>query len=214
LLPKEGGEIVMVTATEQIFARSSTRAYDGTAVQSPGIILDLMRAAVRAPTALKQQAWSFAVIQDKDLLFRFEQLAAPLIGHTFSRFPEDAPQLTSVSEIASLQPLFHGATTLIVIGFEKSGAFVEGECWLAAQNLMLAAADLGLGSCVIGSAISALNHSSGQKLLGLPPSFQSVVPIVLGNPAGPKMSTARDEPHVVRWAHPSSACLPLPIIVA
>lgn len=41
------------------------------------------------------------------------------------------------------------------------------DCWLAAENLMLSACALGLGTCCIGSAIPALNSPEAKSELGI-----------------------------------------------
>ncbi|MFX8160667.1 nitroreductase family protein, partial [Acinetobacter baumannii] len=53
--------------------------------------------------------------------------------------------------------VFYNAGTLIVIYGKPMGPFVVADCWLAAENLMLAACAMGLGTCVIGLAVAALN---------------------------------------------------------
>jgi nitroreductase len=40
--------------------------------------------------------------------------------------------------------------------------------WLAAENLMLAAHAMGLGTCVIGSAVPALNTPKSKAELNIP----------------------------------------------
>jgi len=46
--------------------------------------------------------------------------------------------------------VFYDASTLIVIGARHPDPFAIADCWLAAENLMLAACALRLGSCCIG----------------------------------------------------------------
>lgn len=93
--------------------------------------------------------------------------------------------------------IFHDAGTLIVLCTKLSSTFVEADCWLAAENLMLAACALGLGSCVIGSAVAALNTLQIKDKLGIPAEFSTVVPIILGVPNGETNATPRNEPIVL-----------------
>ena len=64
--------------------------------------------------------------------------------------------------------VFYDASTLIVICAKPMGPFVSADCWLAAENLMLAASALGLGTCCIGSAIPALNSPEAKPRAGDP----------------------------------------------
>lgn len=54
---------------------------------------------------------------------------------------------------------------------------------MAAQNLMLAAHAMGLGSCVIGSAATALNVMEIKDQLGIPADTTAIAPIIVGNRA-------------------------------
>jgi nitroreductase len=47
---------------------------------------------------------------------------------------------------------------------------------------MLAACAMGLGTCVIGSALSALNKPETKNTLNIPEKFSVVAPIVVGYP--------------------------------
>jgi nitroreductase len=87
------------------------------------------------------------------------------------------------------------------VGATTPGRFVVADCWLAAENLMLTACALGLGSCVIGLAVDALNDDRMRRLLGLPPDFNAIAPIVVGTPADParQRPTPRKPPRIVLW---------------
>jgi nitroreductase len=68
------------------------------------------------------------------------------------------------------------------------------DCCLAAQTLMLAARDAGLGSCWVGFGRSWLNVPEVRAMLKLPRGYRVVAPIVLGHP--------------VEWPHPMVARTP------
>jgi nitroreductase len=71
---------------------------------------------------------------------------------------------------------------------------------VAAQNLMLAAAALGLGTCPIGFAIPALNRPEVKAELGLPRDVSVVAPIVVGVPRDEAARpTSRKAPEIVSW---------------
>ena len=95
--------------------------------------------------------------------------------------------------------IFHGANTLIIICAKPLGSFVVADCWLAAENLMLAANAIGLGSCVIGSAVAALNTPEVKAKLGIPAEFNAVAPIIVGVPSGETATTSRKEPLILAW---------------
>lgn len=183
---------------KNIYARHSVRAYAPTTLDS-STVQTLLDAAVHAPTAMHEEPWAFVVVQDSALLLRLSDLAKPLFveevrhrnahgtSHSFDHFMR--PDFN----------IFHGADTLIIICAKPLGQFVAADCWLAAENLMLAASAMGLGSCVIGSAISTLNIRKVRMELGIPDEYSAVAPIVVGVPSGEIAATSRKEPLILSW---------------
>lgn len=183
-----------------IHARHSVRSYAPTPLDE-ATIQTLLDAAVHAPTAIHEEPWAFVVVQDHALLQRLSDLAKPLfveearhrnaqgVGHSFDHFTH--PDFN----------IFHGADTLVVICAKPLGQFVVADCWLAAENLMLAAAALGLGSCVIGSAVAALNIRKVKAELGIPEEYTVIAPVVVGVPAGQTPASPRREPLILAWKH-------------
>lgn len=186
------------TILEAIHARHSVRAYAPTPIDS-ATVETLLDAAVHAPTAMHEEPWGFVIVQDTALLQRLSDLAKPLFveevrhrnaqgaGHSFDHFTR--PDFN----------IFHGANTLVIICAKPLGQFVTADCWLAAENLMLAASAIGLGSCVIGSVVAALNIHKVKTELGIPDEYTAVAPIVIGVPGGDTVVTSRREPRVLSW---------------
>jgi len=95
--------------------------------------------------------------------------------------------------------VFYDASTLIGVGVKPLGPFVVADCWLAAENLMLAACALGLGTCCIGSAVPALNSSDTKAELGIPSDVEIVAPIIVGVPREAAAAVSRKNPTIVSW---------------
>lgn len=181
-----------------IYARHSVRAYVPTTLDH-ATIQALLDAAVHAPTAMHVEPWAFVVVQDNALLQRLSDLAKPLFveevrhrnahgaSHSFDHFTR-----------ADFN-IFYGANALIIICAKPSGPFVAADCWLAAENLMLAANAIGLGSCVIGSAVAALNIHKVKVELGIPDEYSAIAPIVVGVPSVDAQATSRKEPLILSW---------------
>ncbi len=187
-----------LNAFEAILARRSVRSYRD-AVVDRNTIGSLLEAAVRAPTAVHEEPWAFAIVQDRQLLQRLSERAKPLFaeevrragvertGHAFNAFA--SPDFN----------IFYDAGTLIVICARPIGPFVAADCWLAAENLMLAACAMGLGSCVIGSALPALNLPEIKAELSIPADYSAIAPIIVGHPSGATPATPRKEPLILGW---------------
>ena len=95
--------------------------------------------------------------------------------------------------------IFYDAGTLVVICGEAIGPFVTADCWLAAENLMLAACAYGLGTCVIGFAVPALHDPAIKRELGIPDGTDAIAPIIVGLPRGETPAVARNAPEILRW---------------
>jgi nitroreductase len=79
--------------------------------------------------------------------------------------------------------IFYEAPLLIMIVAQKSdGAPID--CALAAQNMMLRAYDLGLGSCFIGFAKLLHEDRGTMRALGIKDSQELYCPLIFGYPRG------------------------------
>lgn len=187
-----------MSVLEAIHARRSVRSYAPEPVDR-ATVLALLRAAVRAPTAVHQEPWAFTVLQDPGALKRLSDRAKPLFAEEVHRAHLDrGGHMLDVFASPEFN-IFYDAGTLIVICAKPMGPFVVADCWLAAENLMLAACAMGLGTCVIGSAVPALNTSEVKAELGIPAGLSAVAPIIVGWPRGETGPTARREPEVLVW---------------
>ncbi len=178
--------------------RRSVRSYLPDPVDD-ATVRHLLAAAVRAPTAIHEEPWAFVVVQDRDLLKRLSDRAKPLFAEEAHRAHRDpGGHLLEMF----MQPdfnLFYDAGTLIVICGRPMGPFVVADCWLAAENLILAATARGLGTCVIGSAVPVLNTPESKMELSIPANVTAFAPIIVGTPRGAGPATPRKEPDILAW---------------
>ena len=166
---------------EAIEKRSSVRAYTAAAVPADDIRA-LLRTAVRAPTAMHAEPWRFVVIQDRAALARISERAKQLIA--IESMPDN---------------IFYDAGTLIVICARGAGPFVSADCWLAAENLMLAACAMGYGTCPIGFALGALDDAEIKAWLGIPADVHPIAPIIVGVPREAVAQRPRRAPEILVW---------------
>jgi nitroreductase len=178
---------------EAILSRYSVRSYTTQEVEQ-ATIQTLLEAAVHAPTAMHQEPWAFVVIRDRLQLQRLSDIVKLLFTKELHRIGQTRDTFSDPDF-----NVFYNAGTLIVIGSELTGRFVDADCWLAAENLMLAACAMGLGTCVIGSALSALTLPEVKAEFGIPASFSAVAPIIVGYPRDEVAPTSRKVPHVLSF---------------
>jgi nitroreductase len=194
-----------LSALDVIFMRRSVRAYTSQHVDE-ATIRGLLDAAVQAPTAMHEEPWAFVVIQDPALLKRYSDAAKGNWATEAQHYRQlhrgaDAAAATAFAERFASQDfcVFYDAHTLIAICAQHTGPFAAADCWLAAENLMLAAAALGLGTCCIGSAVPALNSPAIKAELGIPAEVEVVAPIIVGVPSSAAVESPRRTPHVLAW---------------
>ena len=194
-----------LTTLDVIFGRRSVRSYSKEKLDN-ATIRGLLDAAVQAPTAMHAEPWAFVVIQDPHTLKRYSDLAKGIWGQETINYrdlhvPGDiALEARFVEQLA--RPdfcIFYDASTLIVICGKPLGPFVVADCWLAAENLMLAACAMGLGSCCVGSALPALRTPEAKAEFGIPADVTPIAPIIVGVPAGAEAPVARKDPEILYW---------------
>jgi len=156
---------------------------------------ELLEAAVWAPSAINAQPWTFGVIRDRALLESYANrakaiyLTDPPVAE-LTATPE--PVLRHLRELLSGPgyDVFHGASLLITIYATTAGDVPD--CYLAGENLMLAACAIGLGTCPIGLALPLMNQSEVKDELGVPANVVAALPIVVGHPAERPHDTVRN----------------------
>lgn len=166
---------------ETILARRSVRSFKAQEVDQVTTHI-LLEAAVRAPTAVHQEPWAFVIIQDRSLLRNLSDRAKPLFLADINTKQNSSERFDHILDVFSKPEfnIFYDAGTLILICGKTDVPSFSADCWLAAENLMLAACAMGLGSCVIGSALPVFNIPEVKSMLGIPNEFSVVAPIILG----------------------------------
>jgi len=181
---------------EAIYTRRATRSFLPEPV-SDETVRRLLEVAVQAPSAMNAQPWRFVVIQDPVRLDRYSERAKALL---LQRLGTDDKNRHYADRLSSrVFNIFYDAGTLIVICGPANGTYAQADCWLAAQNLQLAARALGLGTCCIGFAIAALNDPEVKAELDIPPDLAAIAPLIVGTPRSAPPPVLRQAPDVLSW---------------
>ena len=187
-----------MSVMDAIYHRRSVRNYAPGKIDQT-IIRSLLDAAVHAPTAMHEEPWSFAVIQDKKLLDRLSESAKKLVRNEAQGSDTDRAKHTLHVVDKPDFHVFYNAGTLIVIYSKLEGQFVVADCWLAAENLLLGAYAQGLGTCVIGFAVTTLNTPEWKAELKIPAGMTAIAPVILGVPAGETPTVPRKPAEIHTW---------------
>jgi nitroreductase len=182
--------------TDVIPGRRSIRDYTDEAV-GKGTVNTLLWAAVHAPSAVNSQPWAFVIIQDKALLKKYSDRAKVLCAEIFAADVSHGELMAMLRDPA--YNIFYNSGTLIVICGKPIGQHPDWDCCLAAQNLMLTAYDMGLGTCPIGLAWPLFDQPDIREELNLPPDYVAVMPIIVGNPNKTVPPVERKQPEIRCW---------------
>ena len=179
----------VMNVMDTIYARRAIRVFTSQPLWKE-VIQALLEAAVHAPTARHLEPWAFVVVNDQTILQRLSE-------HAKAMMRQATPTTSMVKELP--EHIFYHAPTLVVICGHADEAFTSADCWLAAENLMLAACGMGLGSCVIGFAVAALNMPEWKKVLHIPDDMNAIAPIIIGYPDEVPAPSTRKEPKILAW---------------
>ena len=172
------------------------------------VLEDLVRFGTTAPSGTNSQLWTFTVLPDRAAVMmlgdavgaffkRLNRLAAnPLLRHGlrligrpeladyFRDYHQSVAEGLADWEARGRDRLFHGATAAILVGSRPGASCPAEDALLATQNILLGAHALGLGSCLIGFAVSAMRKDGRiQESLSIPREEPVHAVIALGHPA-------------------------------
>lgn len=180
---------------EAIYERRAVRAFTPAPVDE----LDLeavIDAAIQAPSGMNRQPWAFVIVDSREALGRVSALCK---AHLLEQSALDPRLAAARDHLASPGvDILHQAPLLLLVCATESDPMAAKDCCLAAQNLMLAAVDRGLGSCWIGFCEPWLNTPEGKAALAIPPEFVVVAPLVLGHPAARPTAPPRRAARILR----------------
>lgn len=146
--------------SEVLLKRRSTRAFTDKPVTREQVE-KLLNAALRAPSACNMQSWHFYAVTDPATRAKFSEFCAP--------WAATAPVIFVICT--------DGEAILARFG-ERAKTFILQDTALAAENLLLCAADMGLNGCFMG----AFDADKCRALLNIPEKYGIVAVIPVGEP--------------------------------
>lgn len=170
---------------ENIMTRRSIRKYKDTPVEREKLE-KIVECGINAPSGLNQQPWIIRVVTD----------SAFINGTTEIYKRENAERVAADTDFKNM---YRNATALICIAspIDDSGQF---DCGLLAENMMLAAQALKLGTCCLGGPINFLRDNEEVKpylnSLDIPSDYRLLYIIAVGYPDESPIAKSRDESKV------------------
>jgi len=165
----------MNDTVKYIMDRRSIRQYKKEQI-TDAELQQILEAGINAPNARNQQAWHFTVIQNREKLDSMTEQIKENIRNSDNEFLKGRIQDPTFSP-------FHNGPTVVIISGEEGNMFVKVDCGLAAENMVVSAESMGLGSCVVGSpdmlfATPKINEI--KKELGIPDNYSFICAVILG----------------------------------
>lgn len=160
--------------SQLVLHRESTRRYVPRPVEREKIE-QIMEACRMAPSACNSQPWKFVIADDKDVKTQLAQASyGPLLR--FNKFADQAPVVVA---IVGEKPNFLSR----IGGTVKDKDFYLMDIGIVAEHFCLQAAELGLGSCMLGW----FDEPKAREILRVPDSKRILLLITLGYPAKDKI---------------------------
>lgn len=139
---------------ENIMARRSVRAYKEQAVPRE-LLEQVVECGINAPNAMNAQQWEVRVVESKAWIDKATE--------AYKQSVKGTPAEKMVTE-PSFKNMFRNAPAVIFIG-HKPSKYTAVDCGLMAENMMLAAQSLGLGTVCMASPVMFLTQPTGAEFL-------------------------------------------------
>ncbi len=154
----------------------------------------IVQCGLNAPSGMNLQSWHLVVVQDKALL---DEISAEFVKMV-KQNPPLPPVMVERLKDPNYTVFFNAPTDILICCETDKGPLNSG---LLAQNMVLAAHSLGLGTCYIGGVMAYLNTPDGAKYLErlkVPEGYTPMFFLSIGYPAEQPDARVRDLTKVTR----------------
>jgi len=160
-----------------IYARRSIRQYTDQPV-SEADLTSLLEAGMAAPSAMNRRPWHLIAVTDQQVIRTIAQ--SPPYSGTLAGAP----------------------LVIVVCGDPAVSSWWLQDCTLAAQNILVAAAGLGLGGVFLGCHDKPEREGPVREALGIPDEIGMASILCIGHPAEHKEPRTQYDPaqaHRDKW---------------
>ena len=200
------GESDTARLVQLMASRRSCRNFSDQNVDR-SMLEDLVKIGTTAPSGTNCQNWTFTLFADPAAVNEFRQrigsffknlnrmaekrwmrkalklIGKPALDNYYREFYQSVKDGLKEWELSGRDRLFHGATAVIVVATKPGGCCPMEDAMLATQNILLAAHSMGLGTCLIGFAVKAIQYDpSIQQFLAIPATETVCSVIAIGYP--------------------------------
>lgn len=170
---------------EGLLTRRSIRKYQDKPIDK-NTLEEIIKAAQYSPTAHNRQPWEFLVVDDKEVLANLRHI------QRWTSFAKDAACVIFVC--GDVDRSFNRDKE------DEKWSFIDVDCAIATENLMLAAWSKGIGTCYCGAAPMQKVVDTLKDYLKLPENIRPFAIVPMGYPAeDPKQPEDRYNPDKIHW---------------
>ncbi|MDJ0986729.1 MAG: nitroreductase family protein [Desulfobacterales bacterium] len=187
-------------------SRRSCRNYTDQGVERT-LLEDMVKIGTQAPSGTNSQKWTFTILPNRAAVDAFGQrigaffkklnqlaenrlvckalklIGKPALDNYYRDYYQSVAEALQEWELYGRDRLFHGAPAVIVVATQPGASCPTEDALLATQNMLLAAHSMGLGTCLIGFAVEAMNKDAGiQQFLKIPAEETICSVIAIGYP--------------------------------
>ncbi len=187
---------------ETILKRRSIKRYKAEQITDEELNL-ILTAGEYAPNAGGRQSPRFVVCQNEAVIHELGELnMLELIKIRQGNSAGSAANQRPGAPNANISPAaFHGAPTLVTLFAPKDWYNYTLDCAAAAENMLLAAESIGVGSCIIARAPETFATARGkeiQQAWGLGDEYEAKLFVLLGYAEGTvPVARPRDEGRII-----------------
>lgn len=157
---------------ENILTRRSIRDYKSEPV-SREQMAKVMECGIYAPSAMNSQGWAVRIVDAPDFIEGITNIAVA--------------QQPELKEQEGFRNIFRNAPTVAFIAIPEESYSGEFDSGLLAQNMMLSAWSMNIGSCCLGSVVPVMNSEEAKpylERLNFPEGYKLMLAIGFGYPEG------------------------------
>ena len=184
------------TIIKNIKERRSIRNFEEKKIDKEEL-KEIIQAGKYAPSATNDQPWKFIVITKKEMIQDLSnQIREELKKLLKWRFIKKI----KIKQLRNIDMIFFNAPALVLI-LTQDKLFYDESCACCAQDMMLAANSIGIGSCWIGFAsVLGLNKKILENI-GIPDNYHISAAIIFGYPREKKIraSIRKIGSDIIKW---------------
>ncbi len=128
---------------ETIMQRRSIRQYKDLSI-SRDTLKTILECGINAPNGQNKQSWEIRVVDNPDIMKEIKDIMV-------KANPETDPEM--------VKGCFRGAPVMVFIARDIAYPFSTYDCGLMAENMMLSAQSMGIGSICLGSPVMFINNN-------------------------------------------------------